>query len=50
MNRQLTNTSTAPLLSVRDLTVTFPSEAGNVRAVRGVDFLSLIHISEPTRR
>ena len=38
MNRQLTNTSTAPLLSVRDLTVTFPSEAGNVRAVRGVDF------------
>jgi peptide/nickel transport system ATP-binding protein len=28
----------APLLSVRDLHVTFPSEAGPVRAVRGVDW------------
>ena len=28
----------SPLLSVRDLKVTFPSEAGNVHAVRGVDF------------
>lgn len=27
-----------PVLSVRDLTVSFPSEAGIVRAVRGVDF------------
>lgn len=27
-----------PVLSVRDLHVTFPSEAGKVRAVRGVDF------------
>ena len=27
-----------PVLSVRDLHVTFPSEAGPVRAVRGVDF------------
>ena len=32
-----TNTQ-SPLLSVRDLTVTFPSEAGPVSAVRGVDF------------
>ena len=30
--------STAPVLSVRELHVTFPSEAGKVRAVRGVDF------------
>jgi peptide/nickel transport system ATP-binding protein len=29
---------TAPLLSVRGLTVDFPSEAGPVHAVRGVDF------------
>ncbi|GAA5158398.1 ABC transporter ATP-binding protein [Pseudonocardia eucalypti] len=29
---------TAPLLSVRDLRVSFPSEAGRVDAVRGVDF------------
>ncbi|MFJ9692197.1 dipeptide ABC transporter ATP-binding protein [Kitasatospora sp. NPDC101183] len=28
----------APVLSVRDLRVTFPSEAGPVEAVRGVDF------------
>ncbi|GAB2508523.1 Glutathione import ATP-binding protein GsiA [Corynebacterium atrinae] len=27
-----------PILSVRDLRVTFPSEAGKVQAVRGVDF------------
>ncbi|RAV33078.1 dipeptide ABC transporter ATP-binding protein [Corynebacterium heidelbergense] len=27
-----------PVLSVRDLNVSFPSEAGTVRAVRGVDF------------
>ncbi|MGE0297794.1 dipeptide ABC transporter ATP-binding protein [Pseudonocardia sp.] len=31
-------TNTAPLLSVRDLRVTFGSEAGPVHAVRGVDF------------
>ena len=30
--------STEPVLSVRNLTVTFPSEAGSVHAVRGVDF------------
>jgi peptide/nickel transport system ATP-binding protein len=29
---------TAPVLSVRDLAVSFPSEAGRVDAVRGVDF------------
>ncbi|WP_418277188.1 dipeptide ABC transporter ATP-binding protein [Isoptericola jiangsuensis] len=29
---------TSPLLSVRDLTVSFPSEAGRVDAVRGVSF------------
>ena len=29
---------TAPVLSVRDLRVSFPSEAGRVEAVRGVDF------------
>ncbi|PZS11615.1 MAG: peptide ABC transporter ATP-binding protein, partial [Pseudonocardiales bacterium] len=29
---------TAPLLSVRNLAVSFPSEAGRVDAVRGVDF------------
>ncbi|MGH3855381.1 MAG: dipeptide ABC transporter ATP-binding protein [Pseudonocardiaceae bacterium] len=29
---------TAPLLSVRNLVVSFPSEAGRVAAVRGVDF------------
>ena len=28
----------APLLSVRNLAVSFPSEAGRVDAVRGVDF------------
>ena len=28
----------APVLSVRDLTVTFPSEAGRVDAVRGISF------------
>lgn len=27
-----------PVLSVRNLSVTFPSEAGSVHAVRGVDF------------
>src|SRR5689334_16057671 len=32
------NAPTAPVLSVRDLEVTFPSEAGRVQAVRGVDF------------
>lgn len=31
-------TPSQPLLSVRDLEVTFPSEAGPVSAVRGVDF------------
>lgn len=31
-------TSNDPILSVRDLTVSFPSEAGTVNAVRGVDF------------
>ena len=30
--------STEPVLSVRNLSVTFPSEAGSVHAVRGVDF------------
>ena len=29
---------TEPVLSVRDLHVSFPSEAGRVDAVRGVDF------------
>jgi peptide/nickel transport system ATP-binding protein len=29
---------TQPVLSVRDLRVSFPSEAGRVDAVRGVDF------------
>lgn len=32
------NNSGSPVLSVRDLNVSFPSEAGVVRAVRGVDF------------
>ncbi|MYR87360.1 hypothetical protein GTY41_21045, partial [Streptomyces sp. SID685] len=27
-----------PVLSVRDLRISFPSEAGTVEAVRGVDF------------
>ena len=43
---------TDPILSVRDLHVSFPSEAGLVEAGRGVNFdlyLSLIHIYEPTR-
>ena len=31
-------TTQTPLLSVRDLEVAFPSEAGRVHAVRGVDF------------
>ena len=31
-------TPTTPLLQVRDLAVTFPSEAGSVHAVRGVNF------------
>ncbi|WP_210415268.1 MULTISPECIES: ABC transporter ATP-binding protein [unclassified Corynebacterium] len=31
-------TAQQPVLSVRDLTVSFPSEAGTVSAVRGVDF------------
>ncbi|WP_342319485.1 ABC transporter ATP-binding protein [Corynebacterium mayonis] len=31
-------THETPLLQVRDLTVSFPSEAGTVEAVRGVDF------------
>ena len=43
----------SPILQVRDLHVSFPSEAGQVDAVRGVNFdlypgrtlgLSLIHI------
>ena len=29
---------TSPVLSVKDLRVNFPSEAGSVSAVRGVDF------------
>lgn len=33
-----TNPAPDPVLSVRDLRVSFPSEAGPVRAVRGVDF------------
>ncbi|HEY0805040.1 MAG TPA: ATP-binding cassette domain-containing protein, partial [Pseudonocardiaceae bacterium] len=33
-----TSTATETLLSVRDLHVTFPSEAGPVRAVRGLDW------------
>lgn len=31
-------TSSSPILTVRDLNVSFPSEAGTVSAVRGVDF------------
>ncbi|WP_426718401.1 dipeptide ABC transporter ATP-binding protein [Corynebacterium auriscanis] len=34
----MTNNNPSPILSVRDLNVTFPSESGLVRAVRGVDF------------
>ncbi|WP_426721793.1 dipeptide ABC transporter ATP-binding protein [Corynebacterium auriscanis] len=34
----MTNNTPSPILSVRDLNVTFPSESGLVRAVRGVDF------------
>ncbi|WP_273353687.1 dipeptide ABC transporter ATP-binding protein [Corynebacterium resistens] len=34
----MTHSTTSPILSVRDLNVTFPSESGLVRAVRGVDF------------
>ena len=35
----MTGTSTdTPVLSVRDLSVSFPSEAGTVNAVRGVSF------------
>ncbi|MFF5403882.1 dipeptide ABC transporter ATP-binding protein [Streptomyces misionensis] len=32
------STGTDPVLSVRDLRISFPSEAGTVEAVRGVDF------------
>ena len=34
---------TDPILSVRDLTVSFPSEAGRVDAVRGVNFDLMPH-------
>ncbi|MDO5032924.1 ABC transporter ATP-binding protein [Corynebacterium sp.] len=37
-NEHSSEHSTQPVLSVRDLAVTFPSEAGSVHAVRGVDF------------
>ena len=43
---------TETVLEVNDLHVSFDIAAGEVQAVRGVDFhlnLSLIHISEPTR-
>ncbi|HZS19888.1 MAG TPA: ABC transporter ATP-binding protein, partial [Pseudonocardiaceae bacterium] len=38
MTRSETGPATGPLLSVRNLAVSFPSEAGRVDAVRGVDF------------
>ncbi len=37
-NPRVDDTDTSPVLSVRDLTVSFPSEAGRVDAVRGVSF------------
>src|SRR5690606_10880771 len=37
-NPRVDSSDTSPVLSVRDLTVSFPSEAGRVDAVRGVSF------------
>lgn len=34
----MTHPNEQPILSVKDLHVSFPSEAGSVSAVRGVDF------------
>ena len=43
------------ILEVKDLHTSFFTDAGEVKAVNGISFnlepgLSLIHISEPTRR
>ena len=37
------------VIEIKDLSVDFMTVRGIVYAVQGVDLLSLIHISEPTR-